>query len=148
MWIVRGNTERFHVSFTHCPLPLYHIMQNFIDNVTTMILTWYNQERRYFHLLKDPSCWPIIPTSLTSHPDPLLNAPPQLLCNVFSTSVIMSSQIRQINGIVHYEKKKKNNQKETLQIRNTIREIKSYLDGLKNRVKGTLKKSVTWKVKQ
>ena len=33
--------------------------------------------------------------------------------------------------------KKKNNQKETLQIRNTIREIKSYLDGLKNRVKGT-----------
>ena len=25
MWIVRG-----HVSFTHCPLPLYHIMQNFI----------------------------------------------------------------------------------------------------------------------
>ena len=59
----------------------------------------------------------------------------------------MSSQIRQINGIVQYEKKK-NNQKETLQIRNTIREIKSYLDGLKNRVKGTLKKSVTWKVKQ
>ena len=25
MWIVRG-----HVSFTHCPLPLYHIVQNFI----------------------------------------------------------------------------------------------------------------------
>ena len=105
MWIVRGNTERFHVSFTHCPLPLYHIVQNFIDNVTTMILTRYNQERRYFHLLKDPSCWPIIPTSLASHPDPLLNAPPQLLCNVFSTSIIMSSQICQINGIVQYEKK-------------------------------------------
>ena len=32
-------------------------------------------------------------------------------------------------------KKKKNNQKESLQIRNTIREIKSYLDGLKNRWK-------------
>ena len=47
-----------------------------------------------------------------------------------------------------YSMKKKNNQKETLQIRNTIREIKSYLDGLKNRVKGTLKKSVTWKVEQ
>ena len=71
-----------------------------------LVLTWYNEERRYFHYLKDPSCWPIIPTSLTSHTDPLLNAPPQLLCNVFSTSVVMLSQTCQINGIVQYEKKK------------------------------------------
>ena len=35
-------------------------------------------------------------------------------------------------SVPHFEKKK-NNQKESLQIRNTIREIKSYLDGLKNR---------------